>query len=203
MKEVLEQLYDDLVFHQSEGTEKVRATETVQFAVNGQAFEIDLSDDNAAAFEEIIRPFREAARTVEARKSGSKSKKGAASTAVSTTTAGGTATKKTSSGKAVDEENQKIRTWAKEKGGFDISDRGRIPQEVKDAYYADTHHAAPGTVTQDQLTDNGVPDQPQLNFTQDAGADDSGAEAGPAAAEGNQDAESNSVGSDASEPERV
>jgi hypothetical protein len=42
--------------------------ETVRFGVDGRAYEIDLSDDNAAALREALQPYTEAGRrTVPAR----------------------------------------------------------------------------------------------------------------------------------------
>ena len=38
--------------------------ETIRFGVDGRAYEIDLSDDNAAAFREVLRPYTDAGRRI-------------------------------------------------------------------------------------------------------------------------------------------
>ncbi|AEF42714.1 histone-like nucleoid-structuring protein Lsr2 [Hoyosella subflava] len=73
---------------------------------------IDLSDDNAEAFREAVAPYIEAGHRVTGRKA-----KTARKTAA---TSGNT---------------KAIREWARN-NGYDISDRGRIPADVADAYAA-------------------------------------------------------------------
>ena len=89
------------------------AEETVQFGVDGRQYEIDLSTANAEKLREALRPYAAAGRRAQG-KSGR---------------ATGT---RSSSGNS---ETPKIRAWAKE-NGHPVSDRGRIHQSVKDAYYA-------------------------------------------------------------------
>lgn len=91
-----------------------KADETVQFALDGKHYEIDLSDDNAAALRDAL-----AAYVASARRPGGNTRTRAAA----------------SSGRAgIDrEQNQAIRDWAREQG-MKVSDRGRIPTEVTDAY---------------------------------------------------------------------
>jgi hypothetical protein len=90
--------------------------ETVQFALDGKNYEIDLSEDNAAALRDAIAEFVGAAR-----RAGS----------------GGTRRGRSASGAARStgdrEQNQAIRDWAREHG-HTVSDRGRIPSEVIEAY---------------------------------------------------------------------
>ncbi|MCP3426723.1 Lsr2 family protein [Rothia sp. AR01] len=93
------------------------ADETVRFGLDGGQFEIDLSSDNAAKLRDAIRPYAAKARRVQTRSARSGSGK-AAST----------------SGQARNPETAMIRQWAKE-NGYNVSDRGRIHQEVQDAYY--------------------------------------------------------------------
>lgn len=91
------------------------AEETVTFAIDGTSYEIDLSSDNAAALRESIDRYVQAAR-----KAGR----------------GGTRTNRrptATSQRSGREQNQAIREWAKGKG-LQVSDRGRIPQEVIDQY---------------------------------------------------------------------
>lgn len=92
------------------------ADETVQFALDGISYEIDLSDANAEALREALTPYVESARRVGGRASrrsgGVKSRSGA---------------------ERVDMSN--VRAWARE-NGFQISDRGRVSSEVRAAYEA-------------------------------------------------------------------
>ena len=88
------------------------ADETVQFSLDGKDYEIDLSTANAEKLREALRPYAEAGRKT-TRNSGPRR----------TRTSGS------------DPDTAKIRAWAKE-NGHEVSDRGRIHQSVKDAYYA-------------------------------------------------------------------
>ncbi len=89
------------------------ADETVQFGLVGRQYEIDLSTANAEKLREALRPYAAAGRRAQGK---------------STRTTG----PRPSSGSS---ETAKIRAWAKE-NGHQVSDRGRIHQSVKDAYYA-------------------------------------------------------------------
>lgn len=105
-QKVLVELVDDL-----DGSE---AAETVSFGLDGVSYEIDLSSDHAADLRDSMAPFVEYARRTGGRKRA--------------------AQQPTPQRSAVDrEQNQLIRTWARE-NGFEISERGRIPAEVTDAY---------------------------------------------------------------------
>ena len=90
------------------------AEETVQFGLDGRQYEIDLSTANAEKLWEALRPYTAAGRRVQ-----------------------GNATRATGprSSTGGNPETAKIRAWAKE-NGYEVSDRGRIHQSVKDAYYA-------------------------------------------------------------------
>lgn len=90
------------------------ADETVRFGLDGGLYEIDLSSKNAAKLRDAIRPYAAKGRRVQARSSRSNSGKGA--------------------GQVRNPETALIRTWAKQ-NGYNVSDRGRIHQEVQDAYY--------------------------------------------------------------------
>lgn len=53
-------LVDDL-----DGTDLERVSgETIRFGVDGRAYEIDLSDDNAAALRDVLQPYTEAGRRI-------------------------------------------------------------------------------------------------------------------------------------------
>jgi hypothetical protein len=103
-------LVDDL-----DGSE---ATEQVEFAVDGRSYEIDLSAENSAKFREVLAPYISAAR----RRSGRR------------TTTSDAAPARPASDRA---HNQAIREWAASQG-MKISERGRIPTNILQAY-RDSH----------------------------------------------------------------
>lgn len=90
--------------------------ETIKFGVDGKDYEIDLSEQNAAAFREAVQPYLSAARPAD------NGKKRAAKT-------------RRSSFSTTKGETGKIRAWARE-NGYTVSDRGRIPAEIMEAYNA-------------------------------------------------------------------
>jgi len=109
-RRIVHQLVDDLdgsVLEVGEG-------ETVLFSLDGTAYEIDLTDANAAAFREILAPYVDAARRV----SGGR---GTSSSAPRRRKAG--------------QDYGAVRAWAKE-NGYQVSDRGRVPATVLEAYEA-------------------------------------------------------------------
>lgn len=107
---VIIELLDDM-----DGT--TAATQTVSFGLDGIAYDIDLSDKNAEKVRKALAPFIEKARrTGKAPKSASNGSKAA---------------KAASTGpKPAD-----VRKWAQD-NGHEVPDRGRIPQEIQDAYAA-------------------------------------------------------------------
>ena len=97
------------------------ADETVKFALDGVQYEIDLAAKNAARLRESFSDFIAHGRRV-----------GRGGVVV-----GGRAAARARGSAAADrEQNKAIRAWAKRKGR-NISDRGRIPQEIVDEYNAD------------------------------------------------------------------
>jgi len=98
-----------------------KADETVKFALDGVQYEIDLSDKNATKLRNLFADYVAAGRRV-----------GRGGVVV-----GGRAAARARGSAAADrEQNKAIRAWAKRKGR-NISDRGRIPQEIVDEYNAD------------------------------------------------------------------
>lgn len=94
------------------------ANQTVQFAVDGAAYEIDLSDQHATQLREAFATWVGAAR-----KTGrSTSNRGTSSRA--------------SSSKADPAILDTMRKWGRAHG-YQVSDRGRIPKQLKDAYDRD------------------------------------------------------------------
>ncbi|MFD1534459.1 Lsr2 family protein [Pseudonocardia aurantiaca] len=100
-------LVDDL-----DGSE---ADEQVEFAVDGKAYEIDLSATNSARLRDALAPFISAAR-----RTGGRRRSAAAAASVRPSTDR--------------EQNQAIREWATQQG-MKISERGRIPSNVLEAYH--------------------------------------------------------------------
>ena len=92
-----------------------KADEQVEFAVDGRSYEIDLSAANSARLREVLAPYISAAR-----RTGGRRRSG-----------GGTATARPSTDR---EQNQAIREWAVQQG-MKISERGRIPSNVLEAYH--------------------------------------------------------------------
>jgi Lsr2 len=94
------------------------AEETVEFGIDGVSYEIDLSAGNAGKLRDSLADY-----VSNARKAGGRRK------------ATGPARRAGSGRASVDrEQNAAIREWAR-KNGYNVSDRGRIPAEVLDAYH--------------------------------------------------------------------
>ena len=89
------------------------ADETVTFALDGVSYEIDLNDANAAKLRDALAPWVGHARRSGGRKATGRSNSG-----------GGGARRKDVSA---------VREWARE-NGHDVSERGRIPAAVQEAY---------------------------------------------------------------------
>jgi hypothetical protein len=111
-KKIVHQIIDDL-----DGTVlEVGDGETVHFSLDGVAYEIDLTDDNAAALRAAVAPFisagRRLARTASVSSSAPKPKRGSGRTDLAA-----------------------VRAWAND-NGHSVSDRGRVPASVLDAYDA-------------------------------------------------------------------
>jgi nucleoid-associated protein Lsr2 len=97
------------------------ADETVEFGLDGKSFEIDLSKNNAGRLRDALAEFVAAARRAGG---GGRGRRAAA-----------TATAAAPRRPSIDrEQNQAIRDWAR-KRGMKVSDRGRIPSEVLEAYH--------------------------------------------------------------------
>jgi len=108
-QKVIVELVDDL-----DGTTG-KDVATVTFALDGADYAIDLNDSNADRLRDTLSTYVAAGRRTGGR--------------VQRAQSGKPAERAT----AHREQTQAIRTWARE-NGFDVSDRGRIPANVKDAY---------------------------------------------------------------------
>lgn len=97
-----------------------QASQTVEFGLDGVSYEIDLSESNAAKLRDALAGYVSHARRTGGRRRGS---------------GGGTARSSGAARPGVDrEQNAAIREWAR-KRGMKVSDRGRIPAEVLEAYH--------------------------------------------------------------------
>jgi hypothetical protein len=94
------------------------ATETVNFALDGATYEIDLSDKNAARLRDALAQYVGNAR---------RASRGGRSAA------GGSGRRTISRGDR--EQTQAIREWAR-KNGHKVGEKGRIPASVLQAYHA-------------------------------------------------------------------
>ncbi|MFG1995304.1 Lsr2 family protein [Actinoplanes sp. NPDC048988] len=111
-KQVITVLTDDL-----DGGD---ANRTVEFGLDGVNYTIDLSEKNAGKLRKVLDPYLEAA------------------TRIGRGTAAGRITSRTAAAqpsRANRDQNQAIREWAK-KNGHEVSDRGRIPTGVVEAFHA-------------------------------------------------------------------
>lgn len=91
-----------------------KADETVTFSLDGVGYEIDLTAENAQKLRDELGQWISTARRV----SGRRSTRSASSSSSSSS-----------------EETARIRTWARE-NGYQVSDRGRISGEIRNAYHA-------------------------------------------------------------------
>ena len=104
-------LIDDL-----DGSE---GAETIKYSVDGQDYEIDLSEKNAERFRSVLKEFVDASRQVE-------------QPPVLTLTPPRTTRRQSSSGR---DDIPQIRAWA-EAQGMEVNARGRIKKEIIEAYDA-------------------------------------------------------------------
>lgn len=111
-RRIVHQLVDDL-----DGTVlEVGDGETVHFSLDGTAYEVDLTDANAAALRDAFAPYIAAARSVSSRGNADR----------------GPSRRQRRSGQR---DYGPVRAWAAE-NGYTLSERGRIPAAVLEAYDA-------------------------------------------------------------------
>lgn len=112
-RRIVHQLVDDLdgtVLDAGEG-------ETVLFSLDGIAYEVDLTEEHAAALRGALEPYVAVARSISSRSSGS-------------ATSASRARRKSSQ-----QDVGAIRQWARD-NGHQVSERGRVPATVVEAYEA-------------------------------------------------------------------
>lgn len=123
-RRIVHQLVDDL-----DGTVlEVGSGETVLFSLDGAAYEIDLTDENAAALRAALEPFIAAARSVSARA-------GSGVRNASTTSSRGSGGGERKQKRAGQRDYTPVREWAAS-NGYTLSERGRVPAAVLEAYDA-------------------------------------------------------------------
>ncbi len=88
-----------------------RADETVRFSLDGSEYEIDLSADNARILRTALQPYLSAARRFGTGRQAPSAREDAADA----------------------DDSHLIREWARARG-LDVSNRGRIPAYLKEAY---------------------------------------------------------------------
>jgi Lsr2 len=89
-----------------------RGGQTFAFAYRGAQYEIDLGERNAQKFAEALEPYVAAARRI-----GDERPKAPSSVRIDRT------------------QLAAMRSWAKNHG-YQVSDRGRVSQEIQDAYHS-------------------------------------------------------------------
>jgi len=93
-------------------TDGSSADETVRFGLDGVNYEIDLTSENAAKLRDSLAPWVSSARR-----------------------SGGRRVARRGAGRSNSSDASRVREWARA-NGYTVSDRGRIPAEVREAYEA-------------------------------------------------------------------
>lgn len=113
-RRIVHQLVDDI-----DGTVlEIGQGETVLFSIDGVAYEIDLTDGNAEALRAALAPYVAAGRSI--------------SSARATSAGAASVRKRRRTGQ---QDFSAIREWAKS-NGYHVSERGRVPASVLEAYEA-------------------------------------------------------------------
>src|SRR3954453_13760641 len=112
-KQIITVLTDDL--------DGGNADRTIEFALDGVNYTIDLSEKNAGKLRKALDPYLTVATRV-GRSGGDMraTRRGAVPVG---------------SGRASRDQNQAIREWAT-KNGYEVSERGRIPSSIVEAYHS-------------------------------------------------------------------
>lgn len=115
-RRIIHQLVDDI-----DGTElEAGSGETVLFSLDGVAYEIDLTDQNARSLRDSFAQYIDAARAVSSGRGRS---------------AGGNGGDSRTRRRTGQIDYGPIRAWAKD-NNYTLSDRGRVPAAVIEAYNA-------------------------------------------------------------------
>lgn len=103
-RETVQIYFDDLTGEPVEADE----VQTIKFAWEDKALRLDLNQENAEVLEEVMKPYLDAATLV-------------------------TSSEIKKSPKPKRTDLNEVRSWARE-NGMEVSDRGRVPIKVLDAY---------------------------------------------------------------------
>jgi hypothetical protein len=95
--------------------------ETFAFAFEGIEYEVDLGQSNAKKLKKALDPYIKAARKTGGKQLGGRRSSGRRSSA--------------SSGRSSSSDTAAIREWARSQG-LQVSERGRVPQALRDQYAA-------------------------------------------------------------------
>ncbi|WDO11213.1 Lsr2 family protein (plasmid) [Streptomyces murinus] len=87
---------------------------THRFSLNGVQYEIDLTPESYDRLDEALRPFIEKGRKTKRAKGAERPRQGHTGNSPSA---------------------EEVRAWARE-NGYEVSDRGRVPREIRDAFEA-------------------------------------------------------------------
>lgn len=129
-RRIVHQLVDDL-----DGTVmEIGSGETVLFSLDGTAYEIDLTDENAAALRDALAPYIAAGRSVSAR-SASAQRSSGASRGQRSGGSGAASTGGRRQRRSGQRDYGPVREWAAQ-NGYTLSERGRVPAAVLEAYDA-------------------------------------------------------------------
>ncbi|MQA16668.1 MAG: Lsr2 family protein [Pseudonocardiaceae bacterium] len=104
--------------------EEAQEISTVDFALDGVAYQIDLAEENADALRDALAEYVAASRRTGGRKTTRRRRTRRAR--------GGPSSARSGSGYSR-EDLKSIREWAKQ-AGYNVSDRGRLPAEVVSAW---------------------------------------------------------------------
>lgn len=112
--------------------------ETVTFSFQGETYEIDLVKKNRSAFEKTMKPYLDAARRSSGR--GGRGGRGGGRRAAASSSSGSGRSRsrgssRSSSSSSSSTDLAAVRAWANQ-NGYQVSSRGRIPQQILDAYQA-------------------------------------------------------------------
>lgn len=111
-RRIVHQLVDDL----DGSLLEIGEGETVLFSLDGTAYEIDLTDENAAALRAALAPYVAAGRSISSAR-------------------GASAASSRPRRRSGQQDYSAIRVWAKD-NGYQVSERGRVPASVIEAYEA-------------------------------------------------------------------
>lgn len=137
-KQTITKVLDDL-----DGSE---ADETVQFSVDGNLFEIDLTAGHASELREFLATYIDAGTRVGRVGQGAQMR----------SYRSGSQASSAQTVRQTRQESQAVREWAAAQN-FEVADRGRIPQHIVDAYHARNTNPPRGEALQQEVEEAAAP----------------------------------------------